>query len=538
MTENSSPRDHRTQEIDTATTSQQEAAERKAQLDALRDAAQSGGGTARVETQHKAGKLTARERLLLLLDEDSFDERDAFVEHQESLFGMADRRFPGDGVVSGFGRIDGRRVAIFSQDFTVFGGSLSASNAKKIAKVMDLALKVGTPVIGLNDSGGARIQEGVASLAGYGEIFRRNTFASGVVPQISVILGPCAGGAVYSPALTDFVFMVDGTSHMFVTGPDVVRAVTHETIDQDQLGGAAIHGERSGVAHFCAPDEPSCFEQIQKLLEFLPDNNSQTAPRRVARPSTDPKGERLEHLVPDEPERPYDMLEIICAIVDGGEFFAVHEHFARNLITGFAHLGGEVVGVVANQPAVIAGTLDIDASTKGGRFIRFCDCFNIPVVTFVDVPGFLPGREQEHAGIIRHGAKLLFAYCEATVPKITVITRKAYGGAYVVMGSKSTGSDLNLAWPSAEIAVMGAAGAVKIVSRREIAASEDPTATEAKLVRQYRQRFANPFAAAKQGFIDDVIDPAETRERLLRGLALVRGKREPRLAKKHGNPPL
>ena len=507
-------------------------------LQSLEAAALAGGGAERVAKQHAAGKLTARERLDLLLDPGSFDEIDAFVVHDAAAFGMEKQKFPGDGVVTGSGAIDGRPVFVFSQDFTVFGGSLSRRNAGKICKVMDLAMKVGAPVVGLNDSGGARIQEGVASLGGYADIFLRNTLASGVIPQISAILGPCAGGAVYSPAITDFVFMVDGIARMFVTGPDVVKTVTHETVTHEELGGAAVHAQKSGVAHFRAPDERACLQAIRNLMGYLPQNNLEDPPLR---PTDDPvsrQDEALDTLVPPNPRSAYDMHEVIRAVVDDRGFLEVMAEFAGNILTGFARLGGRSVGIVAQQPTVLAGTLDIDASIKGARFVRFCDAFNVPLVTFEDVPGFLPGVAQEHGGIIRNGAKLLYAYCEATVPKLTVITRKAYGGAYDVMSSKHIRGDVNLAWPTAEIAVMGPEGAVAIIFKREIEASQDPEATRARLVAEYRERFANPFEAAGMGYLDAVIRPRETRPRLIRALELLKNKRESVPAKKHGNIPL
>jgi propionyl-CoA carboxylase beta chain len=515
----------------------------RSRLDALRAQALAGGGPARVEAQHRKGKLTARERLALLLDEGSFVELDPFVTHRAHDFGMDRQRFPGDGVVTGHGKVGGREVFVFSQDFTVLGGSLSETHAAKITKVMDLAMRVGAPLVGLNDSGGARIQEGVDSLGGYAEIFYRNTLASGVVPQISAILGPCAGGAVYSPAITDFVFMVDGTSYMYVTGPNVVKTVTHEEVSHDDLGGARVHAARSGVAHFVRPDDASCLEAIRDLLSYLPANNAQDPPRLLAadgRSEDDPLREdpRLDSLVPEDPGRPYDIHEVIRSVVDAGRLLEVHADFARNIVVGFARLDGRPVGIVANQPAMLAGTLDIDASVKAARFIRFCDAFNVPLVTFVDVPGFLPGTAQEHDGIIRHGAKLLYAYCEATVPKLTVITRKAYGGAYAVMGSKHIRGDVNLAWPTAEIAVMGARGAVEIIFRKEIAAAADPVREEERLVGEYREKFSNPFAAAERGFIDDVIEPRTTRRRLVRALSILAEKRQSLPPKKHGNPPL
>ena len=507
-------------------------------IEALRSEALLGGGTARIEAQHSKGKLTARERVGLLLDEGSFEELDMFVRHGVTDFGMDRERYAGDGVVTGHGTVGGRRVFVFSQDFTVLGGSLSESNSRKITKVMDLATRVGAPIIGLNDSGGARIQEGVGSLGGYADIFLRNTIASGVVPQISAILGPCAGGAVYSPAITDFIFMVEGTSYMYVTGPHVVKTVTHEVVDHENLGGARTHNSKSGVAHFLSRDDASCMEEVRELLSYLPDNNTQEPPRMDTGDPPDREEPALDALVPVDPGKPYDMKEVIRAVFDGGVLLEVQEHHARNIVVGFARLAGRSVGVVANQPCVLAGTLDIEASIKGARFIRFCDCFNIPVITFEDVPGFLPGTDQEHRGIIKHGAKLLFAYCEATVPKLTVITRKAYGGAYDVMGSKHIRADMNYAWPSAEIAVMGAKGAVEIIFRKEIASAEDPRAAEEEFAESYRKRFANPLAAAERGYIDDIIAPRSTRPRLARALEMLQGKRQGLLPKKHGNIPL
>jgi propionyl-CoA carboxylase beta chain len=512
--------------------------ERLRHLSALRAEARRGGGQARIDRQHAAGKLTARERLELLLDPGSFLEMDAFVTHRATEFGMAQQRVLGDGVVTGHGMIDGRPVFVFSQDFTVFGGSLSEAYAEKVCKVMDLARKVGAPVIGLNDSGGARIQEGVASLGGYAEIFLRNVLASGVVPQLSVIMGPCAGGAVYSPAMTDFTIMVEGTSAMFVTGPNVVRAVTHEEVDTEFLGGAQTHATRSGVAHITAADEADALDAVRAILAFLPQNNLGDPP---VVPSTDPfdrQDPALDEVVPSDPARSYDMQDVIRRIVDDGRFFEVQAGWAQNIIVGFARLGGRSVGVVAQQPMVLAGALDVDASVKAARFVRTCDCFNLPLVTFVDVPGFLPGVAQEHGGIIRHGAKLLYAYCEATVPKLTVITRKAYGGAYDVMSSKHIRGDLNLAWPTAEIAVMGAAGAVEIIFRDALAAADDPDAERQRLVAEYEAAFANPYVAASRGYIDDVIVPSETRPRLIRGLELLADKRETNPPRKHGNIPL
>ena len=511
--------------------------ERIARLERARAEAMLGGGTERIERQHAAGKLTARERLDLLLDPGSFVELDAFVVHRATEFGLAEQRVLGDGVVTGHGTIDGRLVFVFSQDFTVFGGSLSEAYAEKICKVMDLATRVGAPLVGLNDSGGARIQEGVASLGGYAEIFLRNVLASGVVPQISVVMGPCAGGAVYSPAITDFTIMVEGTSYMFVTGPNVVRTVTHEEVDSEFLGGAQTHTTRSGVAHLAAADEDSALAAARELLSYLPQNNLDE-PVIVA--GTLPSGtdDELDRVVPDDPATPYDMHDVISRIVDGGSFFELQPGWAPNILVGFARLDGRSVGIVAQQPAVLAGALDIDASVKAARFVRSCDCFNVPIVTFVDVPGFLPGVGQEHGGIIRHGAKLLFAYAEATVPKLTVITRKAYGGAYDVMSSKHIRGDLNFAWPTAEIAVMGAEGAVNIAFREELAAADDATAERARLVERYQAEFSNPYVAAARGYIDEVILPSETRARLVRGLEILADKRVTNPAKKHGNIPL
>ena len=508
------------------------------ELKRLRAESQLGGGLKRIEQQHKRGKLTARERVALLMDEGTFEELDPFVTHRATDFGLAERRFLGDAVVTGYGQIDGRTTFVFSQDFTVFGGSLSEVVAGKIIKVMDLAMKVGAPVIGLADSGGARIQEGVVSLQGYGDIFLRNTLASGVIPQISVIMGPCAGGAVYSPAITDFVFMVKGVGQMYITGPDVIKAVTGEEISHEALGGAVAHASKSGVAHFAIETEEECLDQVRRLLSFLPSNNVEDVP--VLTPTDDPEriDEGLRDLVPDDPGQPYDMKQLIRSVVDGDDFLEVHEQFAENIIVGFARLNGRPIGVVAQQPAFMAGVLDIDASVKAARFVRFCDCFNVPLVTFTDVPGFLPGSAQEHNGIIRHGAKLLFAYSEATVPKVSVITRKAYGGAYIVMSSKHLRGDINLSYPSAEIAVMGPDGAVNIISREEISKSDDPEATRARLAEEYRERFANPFVAAARGFIDDVIDPAQTRPKLIRALEMLRTKQDSLPAKKHGNIPL
>jgi acetyl-CoA carboxylase carboxyltransferase component len=507
-------------------------------LRTLREQAQLGGGQRRIDAQHAKGKLTARERLELLLDPGSFVEIDQFVTHRATDFGLADERYFGDGVVTGYGRIDGRLVFVFSQDFTVFGGSLSETHGQKICKVMDLALKNGAPIIGLNDSGGARIQEGVVSLGAYAEIFLRNVLASGVIPQISAVMGPCAGGAVYSPAMTDFIFMVHGTSFMFVTGPDVVKTVTHEIVDFEGLGGASVHSSTSGVAHFAAEDEAQCLDQIRRLMSFLPSNNLDDPPARAPSDPVDRMDDALDSLVPDQPTRSYDMHLVIRAVVDDGDFLEVHADYAQNIIVGFARLGGRSVGIVAQQPTVLAGVLDINASVKGARFVRFCDAFNIPLVTFVDVPGFLPGVGQEHGGIIRQGAKLLYAYCEATVPKVTVITRKAYGGAYDVMSSKHIRADVNFAWPTAEIAVMGIEGAVNIVFRDELGDASDPAALRADLEREYRERLANPYVAAARGYLDDVIEPRETRPRLINALEMLRNKRDTNPPKKHGNIPL
>jgi acetyl-CoA carboxylase carboxyltransferase component len=513
-------------------------AERIARLERMRAEALQGGGPVRVERQHGWGKLTARERLDLLLDPGSFVEMDAFVTHRATEFGLDRQHFLGDGVVTGHGTIDGRLVFVFSQDFTVFGGSLSEAYAEKICKIMDLAMKVGAPVIGLNDSGGARIQEGVASLGGYAEIFLRNVMASGVVPQISVILGPCAGGAVYSPAMTDFTIMVEGTSYMFVTGPNVVKAVTHEEVDSEALGGALVHTGRSGVAHLAATDEAQAMDHVRRLLAHLPQNNLADAPAVAPTDPSDRMDRELDEVVPDEPQKPYDMHDVLRRVVDDGAFFELQPAWAGNILTGFARLGGRAVGIVAQQPAVLAGALDIDASVKAARFVRTCDAFNVPLVTFVDVPGFLPGVAQEHGGIIKHGAKLLYAYCEATVPKLTVITRKAYGGAYDVMSSKHIRGDMNFAWPTAEIAVMGAEGAVNIIFKDAIAAADDPIAERTRLVAEYEQEFSNPYVAAERGYIDEVILPRETRPRLIRALEVLADKKDTNPRKKHGNIPL
>jgi len=497
-----------------------------------------GGGPARVERQHALGKLTARERLDLLLDPGSFAELDAFVTHRSTEFGLADQHVLGDGVITGHGTIDGRLVFVFSQDFTVFGGSLSEAYAEKICKIMDLAMKVGAPVIGLNDSGGARIQEGVVSLGGYADIFLRNVLASGVIPQISVIMGPCAGGAVYSPAMTDFTIMVEGSSYMFVTGPNVVKAVTHEEVDSEYLGGATTHTTRSGVAHLAAGDESEALDAVRRLLAHLPSNNLSDPPMRSTRDPIDRADPELDHVVPDDPSRPYDMHDVIRRIIDDDAFLEIQPGWAPNILIGYARLGGRSVGIVAQQPAVLAGALDIDASVKAARFVRTCDAFNVPIVTLVDVPGFLPGVSQEHGGIIKHGAKLLYAYCEATVPKLTVITRKAYGGAYDVMSSKHIRGDMNFAWPTAEIAVMGADGAVNIIFKDDIAAADDPVAERARLVASYEAEFANPYVAAARGYVDEVIRPSETRPRLIRSLEILADKRDTNPRKKHGNIPL
>ncbi|MBI1802678.1 MAG: methylmalonyl-CoA carboxyltransferase [Chloroflexi bacterium] len=509
-----------------------------AELRRLREESRRGGGPERVERQHKQGKLSARERIALLLDENSFNELDAFVTNRETNFGVADKKFLGDGVVTGYGTIDSRLVYVFSQDFTVFGGSLGRAHADKIIKIMDMALRNGAPLIGLNDGGGARIQEGVVALGGYADIFLKNTLASGVIPQISAIMGPCAGGAVYSPAITDFILMVKDTSYMFVTGPDVVKTVTHEDVTFEELGGAMTHNSISGVAQFAADNEEHCLRLIRQLLSYLPQNNLSDPPGRV--PQDDPlrMDDALDTLVPDNPNRPYDMKDVIGRILDDGDFFEVQEFYAQNILIGFGRLNGRSVGIVAQQPAVLAGVLDVNSSSKAARFVRFCDAFNIPLITFEDVPGFLPGLGQEHGGIIRHGAKLLYAYCEATVPKITVITRKAYGGAYDVMNSKHVRGDIVYAWPTAEIAVMGPEGAVNIVFRRELEQSDNPEETRKQLVEDYRQTFANPYVAASYGYIDDVIEPHTTRPKLISALEMLQNKRDNNPPKKHGNIPL
>src|SRR5881398_296759 len=512
--------------------------EKLAELKKRDQLAEEGGGAKRRERQHKEGKMSARERVEFLLDEGTFEETDKLVTHRCTDFGMAEQKYYGDGFITGYGRIEGRLVFVFAQDFTVFGGSLSEANAAKIVKIMDLATKMGAPVIGLNDSGGARIQEGVVSLAGYADIFLRNTLYSGVVPQLSAIMGPCAGGAVYSPAITDFIAMVNHTSYMFITGPDVIKTVMHEDVTKEQLGGAQTHNETSGVAHFLAHDDAECLSMLRELLSFIPSNNLDDPPRKACTDPTDRADASLDNIVPAQSNLPYDIKDVIGAIVDDGYFFEVHEHYAKNIVVGFARMNGSSVGIVANQPAFLAGVLDIDASVKGARFVRFCDCFNVPLVVFEDVPGFLPGIRQEHGGIIRHGAKLLYAFAEATVPKITVITRKAYGGAYCVMSSKHIRTALNFAWPSAEIAVMGPEGAVNIVYRRELAAAADREAVRQQKIEEFRERFANPFVAAERGYIDDVIEPRETRPRVIRALRLLETKVDTMPRKKHGNIPL
>ncbi len=504
----------------------------------LKAAAQLGGGTERIEAQHKRGRATAHERVDLLLDKGSFHEIDAFAVHRTTNFGLDQQKYPGDGVVTGWGTIEGRLVYVFSQDFTVFGGSLGEVHAEKICKIMDMAIKNGAPVVGLNDSGGARIQEGVVSLGGYADIFLRNTLASGVIPQISVIMGPCAGGAVYSPALTDFIIMVRNSSYMFVTGPEVIKAVTHEDVSFEELGGASVHSEVSGICHMATDSEADALYLIRKLLSYLPQNNMEDPP--VSHTEDDPlrMEEALDSIVPDDPSKPYNMKDVIHMVVDDGQFLEIHEAYAQNIVIGFAHLGGHCIGIIANQPAVLAGVLDIKASEKAARFVRFCDAFNIPILTFVDVPGFLPGTDQEHGGIIRSGAKLLYAYCEATVSKLTVTTRKAYGGAYCVMSSKHIRGDVNLAWPTAEIAVMGPDGAVNIIFRKELAQVEDAEKRRAELVADYIEKFANPYVTAARGYIDDVIEPRETRPRLINALEMLANKRDSNPPKKHGCTPL
>ncbi|MEO0124541.1 MAG: acyl-CoA carboxylase subunit beta [candidate division WOR-3 bacterium] len=506
-------------------------------LEELEKQALLGGGEARIKAQHDKGKLTARERIDLLLDKGTFRETDRFVTHRCTDFDMDKQKILGDGVVTGYGKINGRNVCIFSEDFTVFGGSLSKAYAEKICKLQDLSMKMGCPIIGLKDSGGARIQEGVDSLAGYTDVFLRNVLASGVVPQISAIMGPCAGGAVYSPAMTDFVIMVKG-SYMFLTGPDVVKAATHEDVTFEQLGGAMVHNEKSGVAHFAVDTEIECIELIKKLLSHIPQNNLEDPPTIECTDDINRMDKELDEIIPDSPIKPYDMYEVIKRVVDNGDFLEVHEHYAKNLIVGFARLNGKSIGVVANQPAVLAGVLDCDSAMKGARFVRFCDCFNIPILTFVDVPGFLPGTAQEWGGVIKNGAKLLYAFCEATVPRVTVITRKAYGGAYCVMSSKHTRADINFAWPSAEIAVMGPDGAVKILYRKEIKEAKDPKALEKKLIDEYTNKFANPFVTASKGYIDTIIRPSETRPRVIEAFEMIENKRDTNPPRKHGNIPL
>jgi propionyl-CoA carboxylase beta chain len=515
--------------------------EKAAELKKRNQLAEAGGGEKRRERQHKEGKMSARERIEFLLDDGTFEETDKLVTHRCNDFGMAEQKFYGDGFITGYGRIEGRLVYVFAQDFTVFGGSLSETNAAKIVKIMDLAAKMGAPVIGLNDSGGARIQEGVASLAGYADIFLRNTLYSGVVPQISAIMGPCAGGAVYSPAITDFVLMVDQTSYMFITGPDVIKTVTHEEVTKEQLGGAMTHNETSGVAHFLAHDDAECLSMVRELLGFMPSNNLDDPPRKPSNDPADRADAALDSIVPAQSNLPYDMKDVIHAVVDDAYFFEVQEHYAKNIVVGFARLDGRSVGIVANNPAMLAGTLDINASIKGARFVRFCDCFNIPLVTFEDVPGFLPGTAQEYGGIIKHGAKLLYAFAEATVPKVTVITRKAYGGAYCVMSSKHIRTDVNYAWPTAEIAVMGPEGAVDIVYKRELEAAKNPAEREETRrgkIEEFRDRFASPYVAADRGFIDAIIQPRETRKKVIQALAMLENKRARNPPKKHGNIPL
>ncbi len=497
-----------------------------------------GGGTDKIQKQHESGKLTARERIGRLLDDGTFVEMDRFKAHRCTDFDMADQKIPGDGVVTGYGQIGGRQVFVFAQDFTVFGGSLSLAHAEKICKVMKTAMKTGAPVIGLNDSGGARIQEGVMSLAGYGDIFLLNVMASGVVPQITAIMGPSAGGAVYSPAMTDWIFMVEKTSHMFITGPEVIKSVTREVVEKEDLGGSMAHNSKSGVAHFSAPDDAACLDMIRELMGFLPQNNMEDPPRTTATDAPNRRDESLRDVVPSDPNKPYDIRQIVRSNMDDTYFFEVHQHWAKNIVIGFGRLDGMSVGIIANQPSVMAGCLDIDASIKGARFVRFCDAFNIPLIVYEDVPGFLPGTHQEYGGIIKHGAKLIYAFCEATVPRITVITRKAYGGAYIVMNSKHIRGDINLAYPGAEIAVMGADGAVNIISRKEIKAAADPKAERANRIQDYKDKFSNPYKAAELGYIDDVIDPAETRPQLIQALKMLRTKRDINPPKKHGNIPL
>ena len=512
--------------------------EKSSELQRLKELGRLGGGQERIDAQHARGKLTARERISILLDEGSFEELDSLVTHRTVEFGLDKQKYYGDAVVTGYGKVDGRLIYVYSQDFTIFGGSLSEAVAEKICKVMDLAMKNGAPVIGINDGGGARIQEGVVSLKGYGDIFTRNVLSSGVIPQISVIMGPCAGGGVYSPAITDFIFMTSGTSQMYITGPDVIRAVTQEEVTHEELGGAQVHASKSGVAHFAVEGEEDCLAEVRRLLSFLPSNNMEDPP--YSEPADDPARtcDDLAAIVPEDASKPYDTHQVIYSIVDDGDFLEVHPFWAANIVVGFARMGGRPVGVVANNPVVLAGVLDVDSSRKGARFVRFCDAFNVPIVTLADVPGYLPGTGQEYGGIITHGAKLIYAYAEATVPKVTVILRKAYGGAYVVMGSKHLRADINLAWPSGEIAVMGPEGAVNIIFRREIEAAADPAAKRKELVETYRQQFANPYVTASRGFIDDVIEPRETRLKIIRALEMLQNKTDSNPPKKHGNIPL
>jgi propionyl-CoA carboxylase beta chain len=497
-----------------------------------------GGGKKRIEKQHADGKLTARERIDILLDEGTFAELDRFKTHRCTDFGMADKQIPGDGVVTGCGEIHGRQVFVYAQDFTAFGGSLSLAHAEKICKVMEMALRVGAPIIGLNDSGGARIQEGVMSLAGYGQIFQNNVMASGVVPQITAIMGPSAGGAVYSPALTDWIFMVEKTSHMFITGPEVIKAVTREDVNKEDLGGAMAHNAKSGVAHFSTPNDRECLLKIRELMSFLPQNNMEDPPCLDSEDDPQRQDEALRHAVPTDPNKPYDIRDIIHSNLDRNDFFEIQPHWAQNMVIGFGRMDGRTVGIVANQPAVMAGVLDINASIKGARFVRFCDCFNIPLIIYEDVPGFMPGTLQEHGGIIKHGAKLIYAFAESTVPRITLITRKAYGGAYIVMSSKHLRGDINLAYPNAEIAVMGAEGAVNIICRNQIKGAADPDAERARLIKEYREKFSNPYKAAELGYVDEVIDPAETRPKIIRALRMLKSKQDSNPPKKHGNMPL
>ncbi|HET9476012.1 MAG TPA: acyl-CoA carboxylase subunit beta [Dehalococcoidia bacterium] len=512
--------------------------DRITELQRLKESSQLGGGAERIDAQHKRGKLTARERINILLDEGSFEEMDAFVTHRSNEFGLDKQRILSDSVVIGYGKIDGRLVYVYAQDFTVFGGSLSEAAGEKICKVMDLGLRQGAPVIGINDGGGARIQEGVVSLKGYGEIFTRNVISSGVVPQISVIMGPCAGGGVYSPAITDFIFMTQGTSQMYITGPDVVRAVTHEEVTHEDLGGAGVHSTRTGIAHFAHEGDEECLQEVRRLVSFIPSNNQEDPPFMETSDSPDRRCEELADIVPDDPQKPYDVHKVIDAIVDDGDFMEVHAGWAKSIAVGFGRMNGRAVGIVANNPMHIAGVLDVDSSRKGARFVRFCDAFNIPIVTLVDVPGYLPGTGQEYGGIIVHGAKLLYAYAEATVPKITIILRKDYGGAYLVMGSKHLRADINLAWPNAEIAVTGPDAAANIIFRRDIEAAQDPDARRKEIIEEYRQNFANPYIAASRGFVDDVIDPADTRIKVIRALDMLQNKADTNPPKKHGNIPL